>query len=190
MHKKIFCFTILLCLFGFISGCNSVEDLEQELGVSYSEIVCEYYGGPNYGMIEEMFPTHITVYGDNTVTVWTGPFTESGLEMEVIYSETYEITEEQKQALIHAIREKKIIKLGDIGYPDSCDGGDYYIRLFDANGEKVYSCGGMNPDNERFDEVRDMILDLVSKEERKRIHEESCKITREAIEKDENISTR
>lgn len=185
IKKNIF----IMCLFllaGLFTACTTVEQQEEELGVSYSNVVCEYYGGPTYGMIEEMFSMHIKIYGNNTVEVWTGPFDYKGEVLEVIYSETFEITEEQKQDLIDTIRENRIIELGDIGAPESCDGGDYYIRLFDENGEKVHSCGGTNPLNENFSAVWDMIYELVPREDRNRIRKESCMITREMIERIEN----
>lgn len=172
------CLVTIMCVF---AGCADVKKQEDKLGVSYSNIVCEYSAHPSWGLESEVFPIHTTVYADNTVEVWTGPFYYDGEVIEVIYSETVEITEEQKQELIDSIKENKIIQLGDIGDPESCDGGDYYIRLFNENGEKVHSCGGTNPVDEAFDEVRDVIYDLISKEDRDRIHEESCKITREAL---------
>lgn len=179
--KKII-LAICMLMFTF-TGCSSVEKKEEEMSVSYSNIVCEYYAYSVYGMMQEDFPTHITVYSNNTVEVWTGPFYYQGEQLEVIYSETFDITEEQKQELILAIRENRIIELGDIGNPESCDGGDYYIRLFDAEGNKVHSCGGYNPVDERFDSVRDMIQDLVSREDRNRIHEESYRITGDMMTK-------
>lgn len=180
-------FIIYLSLFMMLfTGCVRVEQKEEELGVSYSNIVCEYYGGPTYGMIEEMFAMHITVYGNNTVEVWTGPFNYQDEVLEVIYSETFEITEEQKQDMIDTIRDNRIIELGDIGDPESCDGGDYYIRLFNENGEKVHSCGGTNPFNDNFSTVRDMILELVPLNDRNRIRKESSLITREMIERIDN----
>ena len=47
------------------------------------------------------------------------------------------------------------------GDEESCDGDYSYIRLFDVNGEKVHSCGGLNPSNKKFTNAKNAIFSVL-----------------------------
>lgn len=127
---------LLLIIMILLTGCTYDEG-----NVSSSPIVCEYTTTPSCWTVVDCISTNIRIYDDNTVEVYCGDFYDDlgydeELTIEYIYGEKFEITEEQKQSVISALRKNKISKLSDCGDEDSCDGSYSYIVLFDENGEK------------------------------------------------------
>ena len=120
-------------------------------GIAFSPVVCRWEITPCYGTLLDCITTSVEVYSDNTVKVYCGGFSDGEASMDYIYGESYEITEEQKQSVIDAIKDNEVYTLGDCGDYDSCDGATQYIRLFDKDGKETYICGGLNPFVERFE---------------------------------------
>ena len=119
-------------------------------GIAFSPVVCRWEITPCYGTLLDCITTSVEVYSDNTVKVYCGGFSDGEASMDYIYGESYEITEEQKQSVIDAIKDNEVYTLGDCGDYDSCDGATQYIRLFDKDGKEAYTCGGLNPFVDRF----------------------------------------
>ena len=145
---------------------NTSMDETKETQEAYinSYIICEYTSAPAYGRNIDFFDMHIRILADNKVEVYFDNFDAmvdgKKITLDKFYTETYEITEEQKQGIIDAIEENDIKTLGDCG-TDSCDGSYMNIYLYDENGQISYSCGGLNPIVERFMNVREEIFQLM-----------------------------
>ncbi len=156
---------LVLCL----AGCA--------MPVEYSTdtIVCEHGWGSGYGTIYDTYTTTITVYADNRVTLVTGPIIDQhiGLNVEEICRREYTITDAQRQELIEVMRRNRVNTIGDQSDYGVCDGGSSYIRLFDASGEEVYSCGGYAVTARRYDNVSNAIFALIPEGEIAEIIRES-----------------
>ena len=147
-HQKKYIVLFLITVM-VLMGCGAKSE------VSYAPIVCEYSDYPTCWTSIDCISTNIRIYDNNTVEVYCGDFDDrlsptETISMDYIYGETFEITEEQKQSVIEALKKNKIEKLSDCSDKDSCDGRYSYIYLFDANGEKVHQCGGLNPHSENW----------------------------------------
>lgn len=159
LRTIIFAVSILCMLLA--SGC-SAKSMEKAKGVSYDNIVCQYsYRRSEYCYKD--FSTNITVYADNTLKVCTVPYDTEYTDPEIFDSETYTITEKQKQELIDLIRSKKIIKMDELtpAYITDAASEHRYIRLYDENGNQVHECGGKNPYNKDFFDAELYIHNLV-----------------------------
>ena len=144
---------------------NETEtETETESESKNPPIICQYTSAPSYGYKMEMFDFCIRVLNDNKVEVFCTNFEDYAggkvIKVDNFYSKIYEITEEQKQGIIDIIEKGDIKKLGDCS-TDSCDGSYMSIYLFDENCEITHSCGGLNPDEEAFFELRDAIYGLL-----------------------------
>ena len=135
--------------------------------VLYSPVVCQYSCKPVYGRTIDFFTINIKVKDDNTVEVYCSDFKDTvdgeQITVDYIYGETFEITEKQKQEIIDVVKKNKINILGDCS-TNSHDGSYEYIKLFDKDGECVYSCGGLNPSNNRFVKTSEAIFELLPKD--------------------------
>lgn len=168
--KKTLWIPLLLAV--LLTGCGPTasktisKSEKKAMDISYSPIVCKYSVHPGWGSVIDCISTNIQINDDNTVTIFYGDFWdptnfETTVSLDYIYGETFEITEEQKQSVITAIQKNKIYKIGDCGDKDSCDGGNSYIYLFNADGEVVHTCGGYNPHIDQFENTRTAILDVL-----------------------------
>ena len=157
----------IVLLFGLSSillvGCSSddIKKANNKSNVSYETVVCEYTSQPTCWTAIDFISTNIKIYADNTVEVYCSDFQDNEITVDYIYGETFEITEEQKQYVIDAIKKNKIEKMKNCGDEESCDGDYSYIRLFDVNGEKVHSCGGLNPSNKKFTNAKNAIFSVL-----------------------------
>ncbi len=152
---------LFIMLAFFLAGCSREPD-----GIAYSPIVCEYSTTPTFGTAVHCISTNMRVYADNTVEVYCGGFYdrnagEDGISVDYIYGQKFEITEVDKQSIIAVIKRNNISELSDCGDEDSCDGSYSYIFLFDENGEQVHSCGGLNPDNNRYRNVVEAVTGVL-----------------------------
>ena len=165
MVKKLILLLVVMIL---CVGCGKEKgnNIDNEPQTEYinSPIICEYTSSPAYGHELEFFDFCIRVMDDNKVEVYCTNFEDridgEEIKVENFYSETYEITEEQKQEIIDILEENDIKSLGDCS-TDSCDGSYLHIYLFDENGEISYSCGGLNPSTKRFENTRQAIFELL-----------------------------
>lgn len=147
MKKYLILFILISIL---LTGCAADDN-----GVSYAPVVCEYTSTPTCWTVVDSISINIKIYDNNTAEVYCGDFYDrlgydEEISIEYIYGETFEITEEQKQSVVKALRKNKIAQLSDCGDKDSCDGSTAYIILFDENGEEVHYCGGLNPYGEKY----------------------------------------
>ena len=168
MKRFMIIFYVLLFT---LTGCGSSGTKPDGGDISYSPIVCSYSNTPSYGTAIDFISTNIVIYDNNTVEIYCGDFADGGkgedrIEVDYIYGETFEITQEQKENIIKAIEKNRIAKLSDCS--SASDDGSYsYIYLYDEDGERIHSCGGLNPEKKRFQNVefaiREVILeDMVS----------------------------
>ncbi len=172
----------ILCIL-LLAACGKGEDTpkiitigerEEKLGISYDNIVCMLRLGPGTPFeVHEDFYTNITVYGNNTVQLWTGDYIDG--KMSVFQAdEPVAITEEQKQKLIKAIRSSTIEIIPD-DYDDGImDGGSLSMYLYDADGNSVdYDELEGDPRTDvNFREVKDILFnEFTTYEERRDIEE-------------------
>ncbi len=158
----------------------TIREREAELGISYDSIVCELRMAPGSPIeLHEDFYTNITVYGDNTVQLWTGDYIDG--KMSVFQAdEPVAITEEQKQKLIEAIRSSTIEILPD-DYYDGVEfmyGGSRDILLYDADGNRVHydKLEGDPLINVDVSEVKNILYDMFLYEERCDIQERTYEL--------------
>ncbi len=153
---RLWAVSLLLALVFTLSACSaSAEKLEQKLGVSFDNIVCQYSYGAMWSYdVYDGYATNITIYADNTVRLWTSA---SRADSEPLAECTARITEEQKQALVDAIRKNNLFALSDCSNYSVMDGSWRYITFYDADGSEVHQCGGSNPSNRRFHAVLRLI---------------------------------
>lgn len=157
--------TILFATAFLLTGCGSSVSEPEDENIAYSPIVCSYSNMPSYGTVIDFITTNIVVYDNNTVEVYCGDFSdttvgEEGIELDYIYGETFEITQEEKENIIEAIKRNRIAKLSDCD-SQSDDGSYSYIYLYDENGERIHSCGGLNPEKKRFQDMKSAIRELL-----------------------------
>ncbi len=137
------------------AACDTpAAKLEQKLGVSFENIVCQYSHGP--GWIQdplEDFATNITVYADGRVRIWTD-------HNDVVLAEAFTtISQEKIDALIKSIRKNNLFALDDCSDYDILDGGWSNFYFFDAEGNKVHDCGGLNCTNDRYCDTKNLFVE-------------------------------
>lgn len=188
MKKNIKCFFALLYLIVFMTGCEALSETKSSSNdeISFSKVVCKYSSTPSYGTVTDFITLNIIVKDDNIIEVYCGDFSdkidsETEINIDYIYGETFNISKEQKQSIITAIEENKIDKLTECGDENSCDGSYRYISLFDSNGEEVHKCGGLNPSNEEFENVYDSILKVLPTDAIKNIYKKSEEILKKQL---------
>lgn len=179
----VFLFIIISTI---LVGCTSDDDkvnndkkdkaVDKKSNVSYESVVCEYTSVPTCWTAIDIISTNIKIYADNTVEVYCGDFSDNGIEVEYIYGETYEITEDEKQFVIDAIKKNKIEKIKNCGDEESCDGDFSYISLFDENGEAVHSCGGLNPSNKKFTNAKKAIFSVLPEDAFRDVHNKATEV--------------
>ena len=149
---------VLVCMLACLAGCTSSQ-------VSYDTVVCSYSWSLAYGAISDMFTRTYTVYADNRIVV-SAHFSENmfGEEHEYYDEAVYEITEAEKQAVIKAVRSSPAAVMSDIS-TDSLDGSYNGITLYNAAGEPVHYCGGLNPDAKWMDKITSAIMAPLEDEE-------------------------
>ncbi len=152
---------VLTLMFSLCACSSSFETKKEELGVSFDDIICQY----SFGRTDLSYGTHITFYADNTVRVWSTLETKASEKRGTkAITEVYtEITEEQKNELLQAIEANNLLGLADCsdfdaGYNDHSDNWAYII-FYDAEGNDVHFCGGINPNEKHYNNVVRIILD-------------------------------
>ena len=161
----------------FLTGCsinhyvNSGND-----NISYEPVVCQYTSTPTCWTAIDFISTNIKIYGDNTVEVYCSDFYDNGITVEYIYGETFEITEEQKQEVIDALKKHRKGLLQEKGDEDSCDGDFSNIVLFDENGEAIYCCGGLNPSGKSYKQVKSVIFSVIPEDAYRDVHKKATKV--------------
>ena len=109
-------------------------------------------------------PTSYTVYADGRIVVTSGNTGGSAG-----YSEEVKISDAQLQEIIDCVNANRVWEIGDISDNHVLDGGYSHIRLFDAEGNEVYECGGYAPNGlslkgMRYSEVVAVIAEKVPRE--------------------------
>jgi len=177
---------LFIIISAILIGCSSDDDkvsndkndkkADNKSKISYESVVCEYTSMPTCWTAIDFISTNIKIYADNTVEVYCGDFHDNGIEVEYIYGETFEITEEQKEFVINAIKKNKIEKIENCGDEESCDGDFSYISLFDENGEAVHSCGGLNPSNKKFSNAKKAIFSVLPEDAFRDVHDKATEV--------------
>ncbi len=176
---KLFNFLLFIPLF---IGCDSDTTFEtaEKNEIAFSPIVCTYSVMPTCWTPIDCITLNVQVNNDNTVDVFCSDFSDyigsEEVNLDYIYGETFEISEDQKQNIITEIKENKINELENCGDENSCDGSYRYIYLCDADGESVHSCGGLNPHNNRFEKTVESILSVLPENTTKDIRSKSEEI--------------
>ena len=169
----------------FLMGCSHDDNVSVKTinnrdngndEISYETVVCEYTSIPTCWTALDIISTNVKIYADNTVEVYCGDFEDNGIEVAYIYGETFEITEEQKQDVIDAIKKNKIYKIKNCGDEDSCDGSYSFINLFDEKGEVVHCCGGLNPSNKKFQNAKNVIFSVLPEDTFKDVHNKATEV--------------
>ncbi len=125
---------------------------ENNYGISFEKIVCTYAAFDT----EKGVPIiEYTIYSDGTVGVKKGQtdwvLKEAG---------SFNITEEQVQAITDTLRRYKV---WTVGRCDSCDYGAYETILFyDSLGFEMDYCGGFEATSKRFNVAADIISDILA----------------------------
>ncbi len=161
--KRVLALLCVLAILVLVSACGTKKK-EEVKGVSYDKVVCQISATSSSSSQYESFNTNVTVYADNTVKMWTGPYDGDFVSFEEISSRSFTITKEQKNKLIELIRENKIINCEDLSNKKTNDGVSKYIYLFDELGYVMHECGGLSPTNKRFNTVFDMVWGFVPKD--------------------------
>jgi len=81
-----------------------------------------------------------------------------------------QVDDEEVEQVKHTIKQKRFWKLPRNLSTPSDDGKFKYITVNLKNGSK--KVGGLNPDNERFDDIYQSVWDLVEGEEYQNLKEE------------------
>lgn len=180
MKVNIKYFFAFFYLIAFMTRCGADSNTKEfgEDEVSFSPIVCKYSSMPSYGTVIDFITLNIVVKDDNTIEVYCGDFSDkidadTEVNIDYIYGETFNISEEQKQGIITAIEENEIDKITECGDENSCDGSYRSISLFNSDGEEIHNCGGLNPSIDKFENVYDSILKVLPKDFIKAICEKS-----------------
>lgn len=180
MKKNIKCFFAFLYLIVFMTGCIAAPEVKESISdeISYSPIVCKYSSMSSYGSAIDFITLNIMVKDDNTIEVYCGDFSDkidgdTEVNIDYIYGETFNVSEEQKQSIIKAIEENEIDKITECGDENSCDGSYRYISLFNSEGEEIHKCGGLNPRIDKFQNVYDSILKDLPEDAIKNIYKKS-----------------
>lgn len=181
---RIFNFLLFIPI---LTGCGSDDKFEtaEKNEISFSPTVCTYSIMPTYGTPIDLITLNIQVNDNNTIDVFCSDFSDYNgsekVELDYIYGETFEISEDQKQNIITEIKENKINKLENCGDDNSSDGSYKYIYLYDSNGEIIHSCGGLNPYNNRFENTVETILNVLPENTTKDICSKSEDVVKELI---------
>ncbi len=139
------------------------ERLQRKLGISFDNIICQYStwitdSDPLWTSWEEkkeITSTNITFYADNTVVIWTS---KVAYDTDIpITQTTAQITEDQKNQLIEAIKSNNLPAVGNCSEENRYYGKNSWIYLYDENGRKVHSCGGINPSHPSYNAVLSLI---------------------------------
>lgn len=164
MKRLISLLVVLILCVGCSKDKGNNASNEPQTEYINSPIICQYTSTPSYGHTLEVFDFCIKVMDDNKVEVFCTNFRDivdgEKIKADNFYSETYEITEDQKKAIKDILEENDIKTLGDCG-TDSCDGSYLHIYLYDENGKISYSCGGLNPSTKRFKNTSEAIFQLL-----------------------------
>ena len=171
-----------------MAGCDryaQAMEAEAEKGISYDKVVCRYVTGAQMSWDAD-FADRYTVYADNVLVVETYDGiieTEDGWEHTgTLCSREIELTQEQVDKLIATIRRSRAWELDNCSDYDIMDGAFAYIMLFDEKGEAVHRFGGSNPTMSRFCDIEGAIRDMLPKEEREALKEETKKLMAEIEE--------
>lgn len=174
---------LLIIVSTILAGCSSDDEKvndDNKGNVSYETVACEYTSQPTCWTAIDCISTNIKIYADNTVEVYCGDFYDriatGEITVDYIYGETFEITEEQKQSVIDAVKKNKIEKIGKCGDEESCDGSYSFINLFDANGEVVHICGGLNPSNPKFTNAKNAIFSVLPEDAFRDVNDKATEV--------------
>ncbi len=168
MKKGLKIVALILCIvsvFGIFAACEKksrAEKLEEELGVSYDNIVFRLELSPKYGFCCGRYTIVYTLYGDNRFEVYTGNYDYDGVKIDVIEQKNFVVDEASKQRIIKAIRDNEIVTINEIIPEEESFAIEHQLYLFDENGNAVHRCGGINPQiNEQYDAVFQKIFGLM-----------------------------
>jgi len=139
------------------------ERLQRKMSVSFDNIICQFSTttittDPLYSGSNGDYPlyTNIAFYADNTVRIWLSRNTRNYNIYSAFEQTTAQITDEQKNQLIETIK-SNLLDVEYYGTSDVYTGKWSKIFLYDANGNKVHSCGGYRPNHPSFNAVVSLI---------------------------------
>lgn len=157
MHKAKW-LTLLICFMIIgISGCSKEIDFTEE-GPFIT--LTSYPGGENYYV--DFYPRHIAVHQDGTLRVYTEATEEIIVEDDAPTVEV-KLTDKEVQDIKDTIQDNRFFSLPkDVSDPDVMDGPMQYITVHaDTESKEV---GGEWPVNEKFQAIREDVLDHVLEE--------------------------
>ncbi len=141
------------------------DELKEEMGVSFDNIICQYSYGDIVWVDDkrdfyEDYSTNITIYADNTVRLWTSRYYGDD---EAIAETTSQITEEQKITLLETLQEHNLLAFSYCSTYDVLE-GDWehdshwgYFTFYDDDGNYAHKCGGLQPDNSDYNAAAALI---------------------------------
>lgn len=140
--------TFLLSLF---TACSNKASFSNDVFLKYT------YSPAGECMNLEFFDRNVEVSSDGMVTIYCDDFEEK-------YSDEYpttviQLSEEDITKLKKAITKNRIMFLPRSLSTDSCDGSYSYLTIYSKN--KEHKTGGLNVDNESFQEVEDMLWSMI-----------------------------
>lgn len=161
--KKLVGITVLTVVVALSSACGTeVEEntaqttVQQEPAINYSEniLISVNNGASGYGTLAECTDADIVVYKDKTVKIFmdTAEYPEIG---------SFILSDEDYEKLSKLADPEKIAALQVENDTEVCDGGSYYIKLYDENDETVVFKGGYMPNGGEFWEVYQGIKEVL-----------------------------
>lgn len=137
------------------SGCASLSFSTD------GEPFAEYeYGTYGPDLIYNLYPTHITIYGNGQGTVSTPTNEEIGIDQKGPHTVTFEVNSEELKAFQNLIEESNFFSMPEIlNNIDVLDGGYKYLTIHTA--EKSKRVGGSNPDDKTLQALTDYMVEIV-----------------------------
>lgn len=150
-------FALILTAAACSAAPPTAEELEEKLGVSFDNIICQYTEGPMRAeTLDTNFGTNVTIYADGKVKIWTN------YRDMVLAERSSTLSEEKRNTLISAIRENNLFALEDCSDYEVMDGSWSEFAFYDAEGNEVHSCGGANCSNAAYCAVEDLIFSYIT----------------------------
>ena len=150
--KKI----IIIILLFIVNGCSAplVFPNEQEPFVEYE------FGAYGPGLIYNLYPKVITLYGSGRASISTPLDEELGIDEQAPHTYEFEVGIEDIKSLKNVIEDSNFFSLpADISERDVLDGGYQYLTIHLE--DKSHTVGGSNPDNETLSIISEHILKLL-----------------------------
>ncbi len=164
MLKKGLVISILFLI--LTSGCSKKLDYDYATDEPFI-VVSSSIAGPD--IARNFYPTNISLYDNGKLVLHTESTKDIFIGEDAPVVEL-EVEKSEVDSIKRLMKKNGLWELGDVSDNDSVDGSFLYITVNLIDESKTV--GGLNPNNDSFNEIFDSVSDLVDSEDYRLWHEE------------------